>query len=292
MGCKHAVALLLALVACRPQPSTPREPTAQQTSSPAPSRATVTQPGPPSPEPVQTQESAEVPCQDATYGQATVDCEAGRIFLVDRLVFKHDSEQLRAASQPRLDELASALLAQPNLRIEIQVHLGWSPPDDRSLILSKRRAEVVRRFLLGAGVTAERMRARGFEDSQPLIESRGSVDDVGFAINSRIEIGIVDASWDDAKVRWAALPWCQGLSRGETRVDCAQQRIELKRPKQTLPRILEVLPELRVRLQGRRAALARTLRTAGIESDRFVACPTLTTSIAIVAPDDVLSCGV
>lgn len=70
--------------------------------------------------------------------------------------------------QHRLDKLAQQLLANPGLEIEVRGHSDASDTLRDRLIISRRRAITVSRYLQSRGVRGNRMHVRSFASSKPL----------------------------------------------------------------------------------------------------------------------------
>lgn len=112
-----------------------------------------------------------------------------RLELASPVEFDLDRAVLRPASAVVLDELAWLLHDHPALVIEIQGHRGVAC-DDCAVDLSERRARVVRAYLIDHGVDPDRMIARGYGDTVPLVVARTAADR---RRNTRIELHVVPA---------------------------------------------------------------------------------------------------
>ncbi len=110
--------------------------------------------------------------------------------------FARDSFHYDTAAD--LDSLLSWMQENPRIRIEVGVHTSRCNPEF-SRLYSRNRAEYVQQYLLQKGIAAERVMARGYECSHPLIaedeikklgteEERMNAD----RVNRRIEIRILD----------------------------------------------------------------------------------------------------
>lgn len=85
------------------------------------------------------------------------------------VAFRTGSKELLPEAAVLLDELASVLLAHPELaQVEVQAHTDNSSPAVVSMQLSQQRADSVVSELVDRGVPAGRLRAQGYGDSQPV----------------------------------------------------------------------------------------------------------------------------
>lgn len=113
-----------------------------------------------------------------------VRARADRIELLAPIAFEHGKATIRRESFAMLRELAAVMRARPGPGFEIQGHTGF-PCDHCAIDLSQRRAQVVARFLVEHGVAADRIEARGYGDTRPLVRPRTDADRV---TNTRVEV--------------------------------------------------------------------------------------------------------
>jgi len=99
-----------------------------------------------------------------------------------------DLDTITTGSRPALDRAASVMVTYPGIRIEIQGHTDDEGDPLLNEALSLRRAEAVRKYLIQAGVPAQRLRAAGFGGSKPIAENRTAA---GKAKNRRIELVLI-----------------------------------------------------------------------------------------------------
>ncbi|HEY6881607.1 MAG TPA: OmpA family protein, partial [Polyangiales bacterium] len=106
-----------------------------------------------------------------------------RIVLATPVVFAPDSAILSAESEPLLAELAEQLQKHPELKqLEIQGH-GEDTPG--ATPLTQQRADAVRAWLVHAGVDGDRLIAKGYGQTRPLVPN---ITPANRARNRRIEI--------------------------------------------------------------------------------------------------------
>lgn len=129
----------------------------------------VTQAPPPPPAPA----PAPAPSVLPAHGQVTLT----------GVTFAHNSARLTSTSDAVLDEMATGLIANPGLKIEIQGHTDSTGSAAYNQRLSQRRADAVREYLIDHGVNADQVVARGYGESEP-IESNSTA--AGRAANRRV----------------------------------------------------------------------------------------------------------
>ncbi len=99
--------------------------------------------------------------------------------------FDNDKATLRPESFAILDEAAERLLEWGSVAVEVVGHTDWNNTDAYNLSLSKRRAETVRNYLIGKGVSAERLSAKGYGERQPAADNQTAD---GRFLNRRVEL--------------------------------------------------------------------------------------------------------
>jgi outer membrane protein OmpA-like peptidoglycan-associated protein len=111
----------------------------------------------------------------------------------DAIGFDFDEASLRPEERELLSRIAGVLLTAQGFAVFVYGHTDDVGTEAYNLTLSQRRAEVVRDYLVGAGIDPALVEARGFGKSSPKVpgtstEARGE--------NRRVEIGIVDVMLD------------------------------------------------------------------------------------------------
>jgi OOP family OmpA-OmpF porin len=99
--------------------------------------------------------------------------------------FEPGTARLQASSYQALDSVATLLLADKSLRIEIGAHTDKSGSPADNLRLSSLQAEAVRDYLVVRGVAYQQLLARGYGASVPLTPDTTPR---GLAANRRVEI--------------------------------------------------------------------------------------------------------
>lgn len=132
---------------------------------------------------------AEIAADDIVGASAPpVRRDGGRdIYTLDGSAFASGSTTLTAGAQASLRTLA-AQLRGGDARVSIEGHTDGQGADNANLILSRQRAEAVRRALEDAGLPAARLSVTGWGEARPVADNE-SAD--GRARNRRVEI-IVD----------------------------------------------------------------------------------------------------
>lgn len=109
---------------------------------------------------------------------------AGRIHTLERVYFVSGRAEVRPQSLATLDAVAIVMITAPHLkRLRVEAHTD-SVSSDNNLVLSQRRAEWVRAYLVKKGVAPERLEAEGFGDTRPIASNETNE---GRQLNRRVE---------------------------------------------------------------------------------------------------------
>ncbi len=81
--------------------------------------------------------------------------------------FKLNSSELLSSAHPILDKVVEVLKARPDYQIEIAGHTSSDGEEEYNLWLSQRRAESTLKYLVGKGINAYRLTAKGYGELVP-----------------------------------------------------------------------------------------------------------------------------
>ena len=118
-------------------------------------------------------------------GQITKELiKTGRVRLYG-INFDFDSDILRAESKPTLDKIVAMLQSENTMRLIIEGHTDSDGPNQRNEILSQKRAESVKAYLITAGISPSRLFTAGYGESKPIAPNATAT---GKAQNRRVEL--------------------------------------------------------------------------------------------------------
>ena len=182
-----ALAVVLALAACKKDPPPPPAPT-------GPSAAEIER---------QRQDSiARVNAAAASAAQAEATRRAAEQAEADRRAaaqrglrttleamvhFEYDEATITPQAEAILRDKADILRANADVRIRIEGHADERGSTEYNIALSSRRAEAVRQFFAGFGLDAARFQATGLGEERPLVNRS---DEDAWAQNRRAEFAI------------------------------------------------------------------------------------------------------
>lgn len=113
--------------------------------------------------------------------------ELGRKLIIENLLYKTNSYEL-SDSVPELEVLTEFMKNKPNVAILVEGHTDAVGAAKLNDILSLQRAESVKRYLIGKGISAYRIKTKGYGKRKPIGDN---TTEFGRQLNRRTEIVIV-----------------------------------------------------------------------------------------------------
>ncbi|TXH58559.1 MAG: OmpA family protein [Bacteroidia bacterium] len=106
----------------------------------------------------------------------------------DNLEFETAKDIIKDASKPSLLELAKVLVKKPTWGLQISGHTDNVGDDQKNMILSKKRAEAVKNFMINEGIDASRLNVLYFGETMPIADNNTPE---GRQKNRRVEMKII-----------------------------------------------------------------------------------------------------
>ncbi len=130
-------------------------------------------------------------CPDEATKKKMVVVKRDRIEITDMVYFAYDSDRILPKSYELLNNVAKVVNDHTEIpMIFIEGHTDSDGKDSYNLSLSDRRAKSVMKYLIDRGsVGADRLKAKGFGESQPVADNKT---EAGKQANRRVEFRIVD----------------------------------------------------------------------------------------------------
>ena len=130
--------------------------------------------------------------------------ERGRMVIsLTGVLFETGEAELSALAKSRLDLVANALSAYPDRKVVIEGYTDAQGDEEKNRALSQLRANAVREYLQERGVPAERLRAEGKGESNPIASNDTPT---GRANNRRVEIVLPLPGAQEEEPRTGAAP--------------------------------------------------------------------------------------
>ncbi len=97
--------------------------------------------------------------------------ELDALLRTKRVTFVTGKSRLDASGKRVLDEVARILKRYPDIAIEIGGHTDSDGDAKMNLVLSRKRAQSVKRYLVQKGIQPKRLKAVGYGESRPLVKN-------------------------------------------------------------------------------------------------------------------------
>jgi outer membrane protein OmpA-like peptidoglycan-associated protein len=120
-------------------------------------------------------------CPAKTY----VKIEGGKLYIFGKVQFAYDSARIDRRSEPLLDQIGQALIANPSVgHVQVEGHTDNVGDARSNQRLSEERAAAVREALIRRGIHGDRLSTRGFGETRPIAPNKSPA---GRAKNRRVE---------------------------------------------------------------------------------------------------------
>jgi outer membrane protein OmpA-like peptidoglycan-associated protein len=115
----------------------------------------------------------------------TRESARGLIVNMSDVLFDTGQWALRPGAREKLSRISGIVMAHPGLKLEVEGHTDSVGDDNSNQVLSERRAESVRKFLVQNGVPGETITSKGFGESTPVADNNTAA---GRMANRRVEL--------------------------------------------------------------------------------------------------------
>jgi outer membrane protein OmpA-like peptidoglycan-associated protein len=119
----------------------------------------------------------------------TDSIKSGSAYQLDEIYFATDSWELNKRSTLLLNGFSSYLKKNPTFKISVNGHTDDIGDDEQNRILSQKRADAVKLYLVEKGVSSEQIEAMGFGETKPRVPN---TNDNNRAKNRRTEFQILN----------------------------------------------------------------------------------------------------
>ena len=117
-----------------------------------------------------------------------IEYDPGTTFSFTNLQFEPAKADLKSASYVHLKNLVEVMKRKKDFKIQIAGHTDSDGDENANQLLSLKRAESVKNYLISQGIEANRIVAKGFGESQPVANNATAQ---GKAQNRRTEISVL-----------------------------------------------------------------------------------------------------
>lgn len=128
------------------------------------------------------------PDQDVQIDVPLEALSTGALVQLNNIFFDLNAATLQSRSEVEIERLARFMQENPQVIVELGAHTDDQGDDAYNLDLSERRAKAVKDALLKAGIAEQRIRTKGYGESQPF---KPNTSEENRALNRRVEFKIL-----------------------------------------------------------------------------------------------------
>lgn len=112
--------------------------------------------------------SSDADYQEYTKDVALKKVEVGSVIVLRNIFFDFDKATIRSESANELERLVKLLNENPTLKIELGSHTDSKGSDEYNMKLSDNRSRSVVSYLIGKGISPDRLVAKGYGETKPI----------------------------------------------------------------------------------------------------------------------------
>lgn len=117
-----------------------------------------------------------------------VPIKTGQVVRLNNIFFDEYSDVLKEESKPELNRLVSLMKDNNGMSIEISGHTDAVGSDQENQLLSEKRANAVKKYLIEKGIKENRLFSIGYGETQPVADNNNDIDR---QLNRRVEFKIL-----------------------------------------------------------------------------------------------------
>ncbi len=110
--------------------------------------------------------TASPPPKPATVMIKEQEIRKGSVLVFDNIYYEYNKAEISAGSTAELDELVIAMINNPTLKVQLSAHTDSRGESLYNQLLSDKRADSARRYLIDKGINAARIVSIGFGESR------------------------------------------------------------------------------------------------------------------------------
>lgn len=131
--------------------------------------------------------AAELASRQAAEREERARAARAQEVLTTVVYFELDSDQLSAETQERLRTKATIMRANPSVQLRVEGHADERGSTEYNIALGQRRAESVRAFMTGYGITDSRLSTISYGKERPAMEGSN---ETAWSRNRRAEFAL------------------------------------------------------------------------------------------------------
>lgn len=106
--------------------------------------------------------------------------------IIENIYFDYNKSSLKQESTLSLNKIVEVLIANPEMKITVNAHTDTRGSDKYNMVLSEKRANEAKKYLIKKGINSSRLIAKGFGKTQPLSNCGNNCSEIEFDADRRI----------------------------------------------------------------------------------------------------------
>jgi outer membrane protein OmpA-like peptidoglycan-associated protein len=94
------------------------------------------------------------------------EVKKGSVLVFDNIFYDYNSHDIKQGSAAELDQLVAAMVSNPSIKVQLSSHTDSRGESLYNQILSDKRAESAKSYLVNRGISESRVVAIGFGESR------------------------------------------------------------------------------------------------------------------------------
>lgn len=107
---------------------------------------------------------------DPVMGKVTVGTDLAKLIDLNSIYYDYMKWSIRQDAAKELDKIVKVMQDNPKIKIELGSHTDTRGSTDKNLILSEKRAKSAVDYIISKGIASDRIKAKGYGESKPLIK--------------------------------------------------------------------------------------------------------------------------
>jgi len=107
--------------------------------------------------------------------------------VIENIYFDFNKASIRTESTLSLNKILEVLNANPEMKIAINAHTDSRGSDKYNMILSEKRAQEAKQYLIKKGINQDRLEAKGYGETKPLSNCKANCTEAQFDADRRVE---------------------------------------------------------------------------------------------------------
>ena len=106
---------------------------------------------------------------------------------IENIYFDFNKASIKIESTLSLNKILTVLSDNPDMKITINAHTDSRGSDKYNMILSNKRAEEAKKYLIAKGINNDRLETKGYGESKPLSNCKTNCAEAQFDVDRRVE---------------------------------------------------------------------------------------------------------